>query len=529
MTSSERSATPAATELDFSTADWDLRGAVEYKPQTDLELYHWAKAFLKTPTGEPIVLPHKSICKGHSAPFSFVADGFFGRSVKQFLKANRSGSKTFEMALLAFLESYHNGRGSSPMMEIQGIGAVEEQANKFIRYVSGFWNLPEFRDQIAKGGDLKQSITLTNGSVTDTGVATMKRANGPHVPKLFVDELELWDWAVLQQALSIPQTAGGHRAAVRVGSTQKFAAGPVQTFLDQMGARGWKMYTWCIWEVIEKCPPERSCSRCPLLEWTDSEGGLLCGGKARHGGGYYLIDDFIDKVDELDRSTINEEWLCLRPSREGLVYKEYDERVHRLQIDIPYSPDLPLELTLDQGFSNPFAVLYFQPDELNDQLRLIGEEYKVETLPEDMGRIVANRLQSWGVPCDRPLDMILKDPEDPAGAKTFVRHLVADNGKQYHGRIVVPGGKPDIPEWIKFCRRRLKLKDGRPRFIMSRSCQWTAFEFSQWHWAQKKADIRPSSEKPVDKDNHAMSAWYRYEARKHRTTRRATSGKDPRR
>ncbi len=478
-------------------------------------------------------MAHTSVCRGHVAPFSFVSDAFFKRSRRQLVKAPRTGGKTFSFALLAFLETWFEGfLGESGVpLEYLDIGAIEKQATACFDFSSSIYKQEEFRNQIDLSGVLKQSIVLPDKSKIQTVVATLKGVNSPHVPRMNIDELDLWDPYILQQALSIPQTKGPHRAAIRMGSTQKFALGPMQTFLEEAVQRGYKTYEWCVFEVLEKCGPERDCKSCPIYNFPDDKGGLLCGGRAKNSTGFYLIDDFIDKVHEFDRKTLEEEWLCLRPSREGVVFgDEYRESVHRVPRVIRYDPKYPLRITIDQGFTNPYAVLFVQEDSRFEQTRIIGEIYETNKTGDTIGKEAARLLHSWKVSDDNSIDVVF-DAEDPASARLFVRGL-ADGAVDLKPRRIYKGTlrrvRSDIMAGISLCRQALKLHKGRPaKTVISSGLRWFPWEMTQYRYPTKKGAARPTSEKPVDQDNHAIDAWRRYLLWK-RKKRGATLGSDPR-
>lgn len=486
----------------------DLRSAADVRPETPAELHQYIKTYLRTDTGEKINIPVRRMCPGHAAPFEFVSDAFFGLHNRQFVHANRNGGKTLNFGVIDWLGMKFHGRDYP--LNILSIGAIEKQAIKCFGYTASLWRQPEFRREVGKG-ILKKSIALQNGTQLEISPLTMNAVNSPHVPWLNCDEWELGDWDLWQQALSIPKSAGPHRAATRIASTQKYALGNVQTFKENATRNGYKVYKWCIWETIEQCR-DRSCSSCPIYNWPDREGGVLCGGRAKEARGFYAIDDFIDRVHDLDRSTLEEEWLCLRPSREGLVFgREYNEDVHRVGYPIPFDPDSPLYMTLDQGFTNPYAVEIIQIDRRGTE-RFIGEVYQTETLAEDMGRRVADLLEELGVSSGRIIPAVY-DREDPASARTFVKHLTSTRGTQYHASLKQPAGRIDLNEWLRLCRRRLKLTTGGPpKLVISSRVHWFPWELTQYRYPQRKGEERPSSEKPVDKDNHAVSAWYRFEA-----------------
>jgi len=494
----------------FLSSAWDLSGATEVRPETPAELHQWIRTHVRTETGAKAIIPTRRICQGHSAPFEFVSDAFFGIHNKQFVHSNRNGGKTFDFGTIAFAGMWHFGRGRDPL-KILNVGAIEEQAKNCFKYTSSMWRQSEFISHVNNGrGILKESIILPNETELSVVVATINGLNSPHVPWMHMDEWELWDWDLGQQAFSIPKSSGAHKLAVRIASTQKTALGNVQRFKDEAPKRGFKVYKWCIWETIAECT-DRACSSCPIFMWPDTEGGMLCGGRAKHARGFYEIDDFIDKVQSLDRRTLEEEWLCFRPSREGLVFgREFNEDRHRVPQEIRYCPDLPLYITIDQGFTNPFAVLIAQTNDR--QLLFLDELYQAEMLAEEMGRMTADKLEALGVETSRKIPVI-PDREDPASARTFIKYLISSKGTKYHGILRHSAGAVDLEEWIRLCRRRLKLSPSAPPdLLISNRLTWLPWECTQYRYPIRRGEDRPSSEKPLDKDNHAISAWYRLEA-----------------
>lgn len=465
-------------------------------------------------------MPYRSICRGHTAPFQFIVDAFFELVDKALVQAPRSGGKTQSFGLIAFLEQLFKGllpflkSGRRQPIEILNIGAVEEQALKCFDYTDSLWRQDEFNGYMSPTGALKQSIVLPDGSKLRVTVATLSGVNSPHVPRVHIDEVDLWKWYILQQAFSISQSSGLHKSITRLASTQKYSLGNIQKLKDEAGRRGFKFYKWCIYEVLERCPEERICKECSIYEWPYGEAGYLCGGRAKLSTGYYRIDDFIQKVDELDRETLETEWLCLRPSRSGLVLgADYVEELHRVNFRIGYTAELPIELSLDQGWSNPFGVLFIQDDKEHDQTRIIAELYETHSLPEDIAKLTADKLWSWRVSTDRKLDIVY-DMEDPSAATAFVKHLTTSDGKhRYYARLKKPRGKADVMDWLKLCRRRLKIRKGKPpRIVMSSVLKWLPWELTQYHYPESRLSDRAEAEKPVDKDNHLISAWYRWEA-----------------
>lgn len=153
--------------------------------------------------------------------------------------------------------------------------------------------------------------------------------NSPHPPKVRLDEVELFDWRVLQEAFSMPAsktTSGGEfiKSQMILCSTRKYGHGVMQRLLKEAKKRRISVYVWCVFESLEKCT--RRCFKdsiygdCPIYD--------KCQGKAHECSAWYSIDDFIAKVLQLDWDVFSAQWLCLRPSSEARVYARLSEDVH---------------------------------------------------------------------------------------------------------------------------------------------------------------------------------------------------------
>ena len=152
----------------------------------------------------------------------------------------------------------------------------------------------------------------------------------PHPNKARIDEVELMEWDVLQQGLSMSISSNGVMAQNCFSSTRKEESGTMQRLLDKATTDkrttgGFKIYKWCIWEVLEKC--NRKCKKDPVFGDCILPSVNLCNGKAHKCSGFYDIEDFIDKVSLLDKETLDTEWFNKRPSKNIYVYGDYyDEK-----------------------------------------------------------------------------------------------------------------------------------------------------------------------------------------------------------
>jgi hypothetical protein len=304
--------------------EWVLESFLREGIRHEDVLHFYIRAFL----GYVIPRGGSRFCRNHVAPFTFVADMFFEKVRSAIAFANRTGGKTIDMAILNHLDM-----AFKPGCEIASAGASRDQAGRMYKYFLGFHNSNDFlQDLLLK--EPTRSLTLyRNQSSLEIITGSFKGLNSSHPNKLRVDEVELMDWSVLQQGISMSMTsqsvATGREimSQMAFSSTRKTDSGTMQRLLD-LAAKdrrkqgGLVIYEWCILDIIQKCT--RLCASdkvfgdCPIVE--------VCKGRAHNGSGFYRIDDFIDKVITLDRDVLEAEWFNLRPSRQIYVYGGYWDR-----------------------------------------------------------------------------------------------------------------------------------------------------------------------------------------------------------
>jgi len=305
------------------------KGEFTNPPQTPDELH----LFIQVAFG--VDIPRKAVIPGHSAPFDFVSDLFFQKVKNALAFANRAGGKTYDVAILNFLDMLFK-----PGCEIASAGAVLTQATQCYKYFIEFINMPWFvrfdekyrnvTGRSFKAKENKQEAGFDNGSVQSIIVATEKGLRSPHPQKARLDEIDLLEWETLQTGLSMARSKGRSdsknyiRAQNVFTSTRQVENGSMQKLLDQASAKSIAVYEWNIWDVLEPCP--RKCigdpvhGDCPIFEF--------CQGRAHESQGFFPIDDFISSAQLLDRSKFETEWENKRPSRERLVYSMFEPSKH---------------------------------------------------------------------------------------------------------------------------------------------------------------------------------------------------------
>jgi len=303
----------------------DAKGKFKNPPSTDDELHEFIQIAYNAN------IPRKAIEPGHRAPFEFIADLFFERTRNALAFANRSGGKTFGVAILNHLDLLFKSG-----CEIASAGAVKAQAKKAYGYLQDFMQMPWFISFCEKFAEvtgrpfvkkeIQEETSYANGSKLEIITGTEKGLRSPHPHKARIDEIDLIEWEILQTALSMAHSS---KAKGIVGqnvftSTRQLQNGSMQRMLDEASNKGIEIYEWNVWEMVERCT--RRCFADP--EHGDCPVYTFCKGKAHGSAGFFPIEDFIDKVRLIDRERFEVEWLNKRPSREKLVYSMFDNGRH---------------------------------------------------------------------------------------------------------------------------------------------------------------------------------------------------------
>ena len=312
-------------------------------------------------------------------------------------------------------------------------------------------------------------------------------------------------------------------------------------FNPQFSIRNPQLLKWCLWETIEPCPPERSCSRCPLA--------ADCDGRARGADGYFPIDDAIAQKARASRTAWEAEMLCIRPSAEGLVFNEFDPRRH--VAPVAYNPALPLYRAIDFGYANPFVCLWVQVEEKcgmrsaecgvekerdegtegrrdEDTAAVAGAVCSPFTphsalptphsLDPDLSHVQFRVIAEY-VARERPIReharaMAARDPgpvlatyADPAG---WQRTDVTGTGPcQELAELGIKTHTPHagILEGVELLRRLLKDRGSAagPGMVIDPSCRWLVRAMQEYHWDE--ADDGRRGERPAkDGSDHPIDA-----------------------
>jgi hypothetical protein len=415
------------------------------RPTTKRDLKNYVKVFLD------IDVPDMKICPEHNSPMDYLWHSFSTDFINRnrpnadaVIWANRAGGKTELAAVATLLDCIFK-----PKCQVRILGGSGEQATRMYEYLTGF--LRNGFERFLAGPTLKSKCCFTTGSSVEVLTQSATSVRGQHIQKLRCDELELFDEDVFAAAKFTTQSTDNITAAMELISTMHQPYGLMQKIVSSTPKLGTPIFKWCMFEVIEKCI-DRNCSQCPL--WVD------CQGKARVANGYLKIDDCITQMRRASRAGWEAEMLCKKPSRENVVFDEFEPDIHVQPVD--YDPNLPLYRALDFGFVNPFVCLWIQVD--SDGIVRVIDEYVRSRATID---VHADEIKKR-TPVHE--EQVAATFCDPAGAGlndvtgTSVVRELRTAGITAHSR------RSNILEGIELIRRAIRSGDSQSKLIISPKC-----------------------------------------------------------
>lgn len=342
--------------------------------------------------------------------------------------AGRGSGKTLGMAIAELLVLLHDKR------DVVHVGAIQNQADRCYSYQKNFLYNSKIKDivmpaklsedqRILEKANMSKSIFNLGGDKVTLEVlpCTLKACNGPHVPLVVVDEIDTVSGEGLK---AFKEIAGmldskGGRKALRVGiSTRKSRYGLMNKQIENAEHEGRTVRRWTAFEFTERCPDSRSgtkevdlyviqdklevlteeefkkkepqkqkdytkykgyegCTRCPLFSicLTDAKKQTSTSPMLK------TIDELAQKVRSEGADWALAQLMNLKPSVEGIVYREFDEKLHikdwnqmwQILTGKPFPGEcshdmfvkkchelnIPCYAGIDWGWSSPNTVVYF--------------------------------------------------------------------------------------------------------------------------------------------------------------------------
>jgi hypothetical protein len=490
--------------------------------------------------------------------------------------AGRGSGKTLGMAIAELMVLLHDKR------DVVHVGAIQTQAERCYAYQKNFLysrnikemvmppSLPEDQRILEKANMSNSVFNIDKEKVTlEVLPCTLKACNGPHVPLVVVDEIDTVSGEGLKafKEISGMLDSKGSRKALRVGiSTRKSRYGLMNRQIENADSEGRTVRRWTAFEFTERCPDSRSgtkevdayiiqdtmeviseedfkkkapqkqkdyqhykllegCMKCPLAAI------CLTDAKKQTSKSPMLktIDELAQKVRAEGPDWALAQLMNLKPSVEGIIYREFDEKIHvktwnemwfklvgkefpgecthDIFVKKCHEMKLPCYAGIDWGWSSPNTVVYFFMDRVDnvyivktDGMTYISQPgwihyikskyhniYRCQMYfadPADMGAVeelkkaglpVANNIDKAINPGIQVIKKLLKVP-GTSDSKMFLAKEttvpLVQEFQLYHFKLNTAGEVTEDPDteydhWLDALRYPLMMLLGKATLIMS--------------------------------------------------------------
>ncbi len=469
-------------------------------PKTRQELAEFVQTYFK------VTVPDMPMCPHHDTPMDYLVASVLGQE-DLLVWANRGGGKTYLAAVATILDAVIR-RGTS----IRVLGGSFDQSDRLADYVR---QMLQHQRRLVDGPMRRDRVKIVGGSEIRVLPQSQRAVRGQHVNRIRCDEVDLFDADIWQAVQFATHSEGARRGSIEVLSTLHRAGGLMQRLVEQARtgredgsadeaphspARppGYRLLRWCLWEVIERCPPQRKCDACLLADDCIAARAHLGAdelpageGIARRGAGFFPIDDAIAIKARSSRAAWDAEMLCKTVSSDWAVFGEFDPAVHVEPVDVV--PQWPTFRAIDFGYRDPFVCLW------------------VQVTPAGCVHVVDEYVQTQ-LPISRHAEaMLARDPceicatyVDPAGRQRESTSGAACTELLAAAGIPCTSRASGVAEGIELIRAALAPAAGRAMLKVHPRCRRLIDAFAGYHYPPPGAG---EPDRPVkDGPDHLIDA-----------------------
>lgn len=445
----------------------DLEQLPMGKPRGSLGLIRWIEAF----TG--IRIAQERVCPDHVSPWECFHAIHRGRPSLALILGARGSGKSFLSALDTHLTSRWHSKHATRIL-----GGSRAQSLQVYRALKEILHNGKGRigsDQNALLKLLKSEALYVNGSEVAILAASSTSVRGPHIPSLKLDEVDEIDPECREAAMGMCMDRHGMRASVIMTSTWHRIGGPMAELMDQARSGAFPLYTFCAFEVLERCPEERSgprlehCPACPLQPYCHdvTDGGPP---KAKRSNGHYAIDALIQKVHSTSTRTFEADYLCRGPRADGLWFPAFRAGTHMSE-HAEYDPGLPVHLAIDSGVFT--GAVFFQVARLSsggpdgqDEVRIFADYLAENSTAEANARAILEVARNR---CNGRIDVISTDPA--GGARNPVGPTVIAEYERVGLRPLRRWPVGSVADGLALVESFVHPADGCPRLFVHPRCE----------------------------------------------------------
>jgi len=531
--------------------------------KTEQELKNFIKYFME------LELPDQKVSRyADSDPFHMIWEMYDicvnknnPKNIQELLYvAARGSGKTLGAAIAELVIILHDQRDTAH------VGAILSQAKRCYNYQQKFLLNKKMRPILMPPDIAEESRILekTNmeKSVFNIGSekialevlpTTLKAVNGFHGPLVVVDEVDTISGEGIRayQDITGMLDSKGSKKALRVGiSTRKSRFGLMNRAIENADKEGRTVRKWTVLEFSQRCPDDRSglnptnayynqdklevisvedygrkditaqseflphtfpgekCLKCPIA--------ALCLGDAKNQQSkspmLKPIDDAIKKSIENGPDWAISQLFNLKPSIEGIIYKEFEERQHvktwnemwKILTGIEFPGEcshdlfvkkcrqmnLPCYAGIDWGWSNPstLVVLYIDPKENVYVVRCDGRTYYNN--PNWIHFVKTKWHNTYGI------HLYFPDLANPGDGQ-----LMRQEGLACPNQVDknIPDGIQVVKKWLK------SLASPTPKiFFAKETCGPIIQEFGMFHFEVDAAG--QVTDRPAEEYDHWLDA-----------------------
>jgi hypothetical protein len=461
-------------------------------PDSETALRRWVHQSARLSIAE------HAVCPGHQSPWRMFADVLLRRPSLALVLGARGAGKSFLSALDTHLTSLCNPGHSTRIL-----GGSQAQSLQIYEALVQFVRDTRFQaDELADAQGvverlLKHETRYRNGSQVSILAASPTSVRGPHVPTLKLDEVDEIAPDLREAAMGMCMERNGQSASVLMTSTWHRLGGPMAGLIDQARDGAFPLYTFCTFEVLERCTDTRSganlerCPECPLVPYCHDTVGTGVP-RAKRSEGHYSIDALIQKLRSTSLRTFEADYLCRGPRADGQWFPGFDPNRH-VSESAEYDPSLPVHVAIDSGVFT--GAVWFQvrpgqgtdPDTVRVFADLLVEGQPAEAVAREV-KDTSERL------CESRLDVISTDPA--GGARNPVGPSVIAEYERAGLRPIRHWPRGSIADGLALVESFVTPADGQARLTVHPRCRSLINAFTAYRRARRSGQWLDYPEDP---------------------------------
>lgn len=473
--------------------------------------------------GLGFTVAHHAVMPGMDSPMAAFWTAYTGVEDVLELMGGRGSGKTrglslVETALAQFFPRYM----------VSHIGASKGQGMRCYGYV---------REYTGPNGVLRPKVVKTtlgqtlwkHGSSIEVLAGTIGGVSGGHPHLMCIDEFDLLDYAVFQQAIGMPMSTGGYDSQIVLASALYRTEGTMMTV--SRGDNPPKMMRWTVIDSMEPCDGFKgrpTCEDaiavragkplavppiCPLWEW--------CQGRAQEATGHKKRKDVIRELELTDEFTWRTQYMSEDAKRAGVVYPDFapepslDGSTNVTEL-AEYDPKLDVYWGADDGYEDEAVILLCQrtPDggiNVFDEVYLshMTHERMIDTVHQP-GGIDGKGRETWfrNVRGEIPRGPYKKPRRvypDPSAVQLHMEYA-----KRLGSGARVKSRGSRIMDGVQLVRRLVKTNSGRRMLRVHPRCVNLIRELTYWRLEQVTPGVwidEPEPNEGGTNPDHAADAF----------------------